>query len=93
MAVVSSDEIDNEIRLYPNPTTGKTKIIFTVQKDENVWFNLYDTKGENLELSDYEGKTGYNVVEIDLRNYPSGAYFIDLQYNQKREIRKVVKVN
>ena len=87
------DEIDGSVEVFPNPTNGKIKISFTLQKDENVWFNLYDTQGKNLQLSDYEGKKGKNEVEFDLQNYSSGAYFIDLQYNQKREIRKVMKVN
>jgi hypothetical protein len=86
-------ETDNGLEVFPNPTTGKIKISFTLQKDENVWFNLYDTQGKNLQLSDFEGKKGRNEVEFDLQNYTSGAYFIDLQYNQKREVRKVMKVN
>lgn len=86
-------EIEMNLEVYPNPTNSKIKVGFTLQKDENVWFNLYDTQGKNLQLSDYEGKSGHNVVEFDLQNYPAGAYFIDLQYNQKREIRKVMKVN
>ena len=86
-------EIDYGLEVFPNPTNGKIKVSFTLQKDENVWFNLYDTQGKNLQLSDYEGKKGRNEVEFDLQNYTSGAYFIDLQYNQKREVRKVMKVN
>ena len=86
-------ETDNGLEVFPNPTNGKIIVSFTLQKDENVWFNLYDTQGKNLQLNDFEGKTGRNEVEFDLQNYASGAYFIDLQYNQKREVRKVMKVN
>ena len=87
------EEVEESLTVYPNPTNGKIKVSFTLQKDENVWFNLYDSQGKNLQLRDYEGKTGRNVVDFDLQDYPSGTYFFDLQYNQKREIRKVVKVN
>ena len=87
------DEMEGSLEVFPNPTNGKIKVSFTLLKDENVWFNLYDTQGKNLQLNDFEGKKGRNEVEFDLQNYPSGAYFIDLQYNQKREIRKVIKVN
>jgi hypothetical protein len=87
------EEESDFISIFPNPTNGKIKVGFTLQKDENVWFNLYDTQGKNLQLNDFEGKKGRNEVEFDLQNYPSGAYFIDLQYNQKREVRKVMKVN
>ncbi len=86
-------ENDNSLEVFPNPTNGKIKVSFTIEKDENVWFNLYDTQGKNLQLNDFEGKKGRNEVEFDLQNYTSGTYFIDLQYNQKREVRKVMKVN
>ena len=87
------EEIDESINVFPNPTNGKIKLSFTLEKDENVWFNLYDTQGKNLQLTDFKGKKGKNEIEFDLQNYSSGAYFIDLQYNQKREVRKVMKVN
>ena len=86
-------ETDNGLEVFPNPTNGKIKVSFTLQKDENVWFNLYDTQGKNLQLNDFEGKKGRNEVELDLQNYSFGTYFIDLQYNQKLEVRKVMKVN
>jgi hypothetical protein len=91
--VANFEENSEVLLIYPNPTNGKVKVSFTLPKDENVWFNLYDTQGKNLQLNDFEGKSGRNIVEFDLQNYPSGAYFIDLQYNQKREVRKVMKVN
>lgn len=87
------EEVEESLTVYPNPTNSKIKVSFTLQNDENVWFNLYDTQGKNLQLSDYEGKIGRNIVEFDLQDYPCRAYFIHLQYNQKREIRKVMKVN
>jgi Secretion system C-terminal sorting domain/Carbohydrate esterase, sialic acid-specific acetylesterase len=87
------EETEENITIFPNPTTSKIKVVFSLMKDENVWFNLYDTQGKNLQLSDFKGKKGRNEVEFDLQNYSSGAYFIDLQYNEKREVRKVMKVN
>ena len=87
------NEAEENLMVFPNPTNGKIKVSFTLQKDENVWFNLYDTQGKNLQLNDFEGKKRRNEVELDLQNYSSGAYFIDFQYNQKRKVRKVIKVN
>lgn len=91
--IASLEETDQSLTVYPNPTNAKIKVDFTLQKDENVWFNLYDMQGKNLQLSDIEGKVGRNWVEFDLQNYPVGAYFIDFHYNQKREVRKITKVN
>jgi hypothetical protein len=92
--IAASDEPENKaVEVYPNPTTGKIKVGFYLPKDENVWLNLYDLQGKNLQLNDFEGKVGQNQVELDLQHYPSGTYFINLQSSQKREVKKVVKVD
>jgi Pregnancy-associated plasma protein-A/Secretion system C-terminal sorting domain len=93
MSALSEEEPVSEINVYPNPTTGKVKIVFSLSKDENVWFNLYDMQGKSLDLKDYEGKAGRNMMEYDLQNFPMGAYFINLQSSEKREILKVIKVD
>ena len=90
-----ANNLDDErgIEAYPNPTDGKVKVGFTLAQDETVWLNLYDSQSRSLQIKDFEGKTGRNVIEIDLQDYPSGAYFINLQSSQKREVMKVMKVN
>ena len=93
MAAVELEEIPENIVVYPNPTTGKIKIVFALQKAENVWLNLYDGQGKYLDLRDFEGKSGRNEMEYDLQNYPSGAYFVNFQSSEKREVLKVMKVN
>jgi hypothetical protein len=93
IAAVQSEEIPEKITTYPNPTTGKIKIVFSLTKAENVWLNLYDIQGKSLDLRDFEGKAGRNEMEYDLQNYPSGAYFVNFQSSEKREVLKVVKVN
>jgi pimeloyl-ACP methyl ester carboxylesterase len=89
----NSNESDEKITVYPNPTTGKIKIVFSLQKSENVWLNLYDVQGKSLDLRDFEGKIGRNEIEYDLQNYLSGAYFVNFQSSEKREILKITKLN
>jgi Secretion system C-terminal sorting domain/Putative binding domain, N-terminal len=89
----TEEEIPEKIMVYPNPTTGKIKIVFSLQKSENVWLNLYDTQGKSLDLRDFEGKAGRNEMEYDLQNYSSGTYFVNFQSSEKREVLKVTKVN
>ncbi len=89
----SVDSDEKSVEVYPNPTDGKVKVGFYLLKEESVWLNLYDSQSRSLQIKDFEGKSGYNLVEIDLQDYPSGAYFINLQSSQKREVMKVMKVN
>lgn len=87
-------EYENEnFEAYPNPTNGKVNVSFTLQTDESIWLNLYDSQGKSILITNFEGKVGHNVVEFDLQNHPSGTYFINIQGLEKREVKKVIKIN
>jgi hypothetical protein len=88
-----SEFSDEKIIVYPNPTHDSFKVSFSLQNDESVWLNLYDTVGKSLQIRDFQGKAGNNLVEFDLSKYPSGNYFINLQSLQRRETQKIIKTN
>jgi len=77
--------------IAPNPTTEKIKAIFFLEKNENIWFYIYDLQGKLLYNSDFEGKIGHNVSEFDLQSYPTGIYIFKLENSQKVEVKKFVK--
>ncbi len=89
---VNSEEKTNAITAYPNPTNGKVRVEFFLEKAENVWFNLYSLQGRSMELKNVEGKEGDNSVELDIKHYPAGTYFINLQSSQKPEVVKIIKI-
>ncbi len=83
--IVQSPETpaDGQPLFYPNPTNG------LIQTKDNMLYdevNVYDSMGKLLlQLKD--------VNEIDLRPFPAGMYFIDLQNDGKHVdgIQKMIK--
>jgi hypothetical protein len=82
------NEIDLEIAIYPNPTTGR----FTI--DTNGQFKL-----EHIKIYSIEGKQVYDnnffvehsKKEIDLSNQSKGLYFVELSTSDQRKvIRKLI---
>jgi hypothetical protein len=55
--------------------------------------NLNDLQGKDLQLNDFEGKTGQNQVALNLQHFPMDTDFTNLQSSQKREVKKAMKVN
>jgi hypothetical protein len=92
MAAINADEKSEPMNVYPNPTDGKITVDFWLEKDENIWLNLYDTQGKSLHLKDYQGQRGNNQVILDLQDYPSGAYFLNLQSAGRQEVKKIIKI-
>lgn len=72
---IHSDEIiENQLVLFPNPTTGKTKILFA-NNEPVVEINVFDMSGRKIKL--YLNRNS-NEAEVDLSNHP-GMYLVKVQ--------------
>lgn len=73
---------EHELILYPNPTSGK----LFLETDEPIReVSFFDT---HLNLV----HTYTNVLEIELAEFPSGTYFIEVNMDNKRYFKKVLLV-
>ena len=78
------NNLEDEISIYPNPTTG----IFTINNGQLIMDNIITT--------DITGKTIYSTMghvplQIDISNQPAGIYFIKIQTENNIIIKKIVK--
>ena len=75
---------DNNITIFPNPTTGK------------IYINLRNIEAVNIEIADISGrvyisKKLFGSGLIDLSEYPKGIYFIKGVSNALNYIQKIIK--
>lgn len=82
MDIWSNTRALNMIAVYPNPTENILNI--TTGNLENVKYSLYDFTGKLL-------IEGYNNGQIDLSQYASGVYFLNIDYNGKTYNKKIIK--
>ncbi len=80
------------ILLYPNPSTGKTKLVFNLAREQRVVINLLNTLGELVDVL-YSGNqvAGESELEFDVSKLSTGIYFIILE-NQDGNVRKKLSV-
>src|SRR5690606_7256126 len=78
------NELDNQITLYPNPTTG----IINLQTHKPIQdVTVYNLMGQKVSYSLNKEKTS-----IDISNLSSGIYFVEVILNDKTIKRhKVIK--
>jgi hypothetical protein len=73
----------SEIKIYPNPSSG----IFQISSQEQM---------ERLRVRDAMGRVvsaqvlNTPQIEIDLSSHPTGLYFIEVQSQKGREVKKIV---
>jgi hypothetical protein len=87
VVVISADNvdeitIDENILLYPNPTTGKINI----DADNVIKVEVINLQGKQMYL--FENKSGVN--EIDLSNIEKGMYVIKITTNKGIGVKTVI---
>lgn len=86
VVITSIDQIEGfgkEIRIYPNPTSNQIKLEFKLSKSEKVVISIFDIKGKQLKTEIHSVFT--ELINIDIRDYPSGQYLMLIKSDDKRK--------
>jgi len=73
---------------YPNPTSGKTQIDYTLAQDAVVTIELFDVTGRKVKsILNQATSIGKHSVEIaDLEKYADGSYFYKIEMKSNNKI-------
>ncbi|WP_028524285.1 M43 family zinc metalloprotease [Runella limosa] len=82
---------DKELTLSPNPTDGMVEVKFTNSLRGKVLLRLRSITGAEVWRAEFEKNTDAFVQPINVRTYPAGDYFIDLQLGDYADRKRLVK--
>lgn len=97
--IVSSTGISEQnnsignISLSPNPAKEKVSVKFKSMENGLLTAKLYSVCGQEVQslISNKEFYSGDNTFTFELQNtIPSGVYFIQLNYNSKTTVKKLI---
>ena len=73
------EKIVNKMIMYPNPTSNKFNVEYTLESAQEVNYNIINTMGQVV-LSGTEGvqNAGRNAVNVDVANLSTGQYVIQM---------------
>lgn len=87
-AIRSTEEINLQCLVYPNPTSGLAKLVFGSIDYENLRFRLYDINGVLLQDKKVESRE----TEISMEKLSSSVYFLKvIKNNVEVKVFKIVK--
>ncbi len=83
-APLSIDEYNNKVGIYPNPNTG----MFTVKLNDidNAQVKIFTTTGKLI----YDNVMHSDVLNVDLRGYARGVYFINVSSGNINVVKKLI---
>jgi hypothetical protein len=83
---ILENSFENTLIVYPNPTTGVTNIELG-SNYANVTVNIRNLIGQDVFKESYRNST---ILKINIPE-KSGLYFIEVSYDEKKSILKVLK--
>lgn len=81
--ITSSEQ--QQMNLFPNPTTGKISIEFTSAKERNI--SVIDIAGRIL----VEDKSSENMVQLNLSEFSNAVYYIFIKDEDQTKRFKIIK--
>lgn len=75
--------------LSPNPTQGLMEFRLELQKSEHIQLSLLDVAERQIFMQTHQSQSVTKT--LDLHNLPAGTYFLHVQLESGRFVRKVVK--
>ncbi|MEM9887275.1 MAG: T9SS type A sorting domain-containing protein [Bacteroidota bacterium] len=84
--------VDDEIKVFPNPTNGLVNIAYQTGETKNVIVNVTDIFGSTLVRQTSLLNAGDNQLTLTLDDLPSGVYFINISDGiTQKQIHRIVK--
>jgi hypothetical protein len=77
--------IPNNIKVYPNPAHGVANIVFTTTTAGSYNIGITDLSGTTIMNLSGSSIAGQNIVPVNVNNYLSGIYIVNLIYPGGRE--------
>lgn len=79
-----------DLTIFPNPTTGKFKVLFDAASQVNhLNVNVLNITGQQVIMKQYEDVGANFSTDLDLSAQPRGIYFIELVADGEREVRRI----
>lgn len=87
----SENELGDNFKVYPNPTSDKITISMEKGDTKNKQIAIYDIFGKQVkDIQLNSTLENSNEIEIDVRNLSNGTYFVKVSSNSESSTKKII---
>ena len=84
-------ELDKNISIYPNPTTGEFRIDFNDTWQGDVNCKITDIFGRSIYTNVLDNQSSNSSHQVDIRDSNDGVYLVQLVQGDKKTMKKIIK--
>jgi PKD repeat protein len=70
------ENMDNQIKIFPNPTSGIISFEYSANKAQQMEYFIYNMVGKEVKKGFLEIKSGQNIEKLDLSGFQDGLYIL-----------------
>lgn len=89
-ASVQSSSMDDDLQIFPNPTTNSITVRFAFKSNAPVHLNVKNSLGQTVYYEEVSGFNGNHAKTVALEGNAKGIYLLELLNDKHHFIRKVV---
>ena len=78
------------VTIFPNPAIAEAHVIVTVQQTTTIRTVVYDVLGRVVHQGDTSIGEGQHQIELNVANWPTGAYYTHVRVGDERFIERLV---
>jgi len=83
--------LNNDLFIYPNPSSGQIEIRYSILKKSKISLKIYDVTGRMIKvLIDGEIESGYHTNRFNIESLANGIYFVFLQSEDYHNFQKLI---
>ena len=87
----SSTLVQNGFELYPNPNNGDFNLFIKGELSGNLTLTVFDVYGKTIQKKAVNKQQAALLVEMNINEAAAGLYFIQIQGEQGRAVKRFVK--
>ncbi len=81
----------NAIAAYPNPTSDRLNVQWSTERNTIIQLELFNQQGTLVHYQKIAASNGFNQVELNIKDLPTGIYFLRCIKGELLETVRVVK--
>lgn len=86
----TTQDIDNSISVYPNPTHGLSTIRFTSSGTEQLAVSVTDMEGREVMTMNHPASIGAVEIPLDVTELSSGMYMVSISQNGQTYTERII---
>ena len=84
------EDVESGLVVFPNPNNGKFTLLFKDDFIGKIYLRIKGINGRTVKQYYSDKALPVYFEEMDLNNYGSGIYFLEINFNNQKEVKKII---